>query len=222
MSFMDIFKNKFLEMMNLSDLSWLSVLQTLGASLLVGIFIFFIYKACYRGVMYSHNFNITLALMTMLTSMIILTISSNVVLSLGMVGALSIVRYRTAIKDPMDLMFLFWAVADGIAIGAKCYSVYIAGTLVIGLAFFIFTRFKTRKMVYLLVINYEESAFPEIQSVLSRINYTVRSKLTKKNNTELTLEVHLRDPNTYFVNLLSDIENVNNVALVSYNGDFAQ
>lgn len=221
-SFLDIFKNKFLEVSEFADLSWAAVLQTLAIAFVAGMFVFFIYKTCYRGVLYSHTFNITLALMTITTAMIITTISSNVVLSLGMVGALSIVRFRSAIKDPMDLFFLFWAVAEGIAVGARAYSVVAIGTLIIGFTFFLLTRFKKRKVAHLLVINYQEPAWPEIQVVLGRIKYTLRSRMTKKGNTELTVELYLKDDNTHFITSLSEIEDVNNVALISYNGDFAQ
>ncbi len=221
-SFLDIFKNKFLEMSDFADLSWTAVAQTLAIAFVVGLFVFILYKTCYRGVLYSHTFNISLALMTITTAMIITTIISNVVLSLGMVGALSIVRFLSAIKDPMDLFFLFWAVAEGIAVGARVYSVVVIGTLMIGLSLFILTRFKKRKMAHLLVINYQEPAWPEIQAVLSRTKYTLRSRMTKKENTELTVEIYLKDNNTHFVTALSEIPEVNNVALISYNGDFAQ
>lgn len=222
MSFLDIFKNKFLEMVTLADTSFLSIAQTLGIAFTVGLLIFLLYKACYRGVLYSHGFNVMLMMITMITAMIIVTISSNVVLSLGMVGALSIVRYRTAIKDPMDLVYIFWAVSEGIAIGANLYSVVIIGTAVIGLSLLLLTKFRTKKKTYLLVINYKEAAYPDVLKVLSRMKYTIRCKMTKKECTELTLEIRLRDSNTVFVNHLSNIEDVNNVSLVSYNVDYAQ
>ena len=220
-SFVDIFKKKFLEMAELADTTFLPILISFLMSFAVGIFIFFIYKKCYSGVLYSHTFNVTLTVMTMVTTMIIVTISSNLVLSLGMVGALSIVRFRTAIKDPTDLLFLFWAVASGIATGARIYSVVVVGTLIIGLSFIVLTKFKTKKTVYLLVINYKEEAYPDILKVIGRMKYVIRSKMAKNDMTELTLEVYLKENNTVFVNMLSEIENVNNVALVSYNGDFA-
>ncbi len=221
-SFQDIFKNSFLELGEMLQASLLDIVIALTVSFAVAMFIFMVYRKCYRGVLYSYNFNITIMLMTMVTAMIIVTVSSNIVLSLGMVGALSIVRYRTAVKDPMDLIYLFWAVASGIAIGARLYAVVAVGTLLIGAAIFILTRFKSRKPVYLLVINYKEEAYPEILGIINKTKYTVRSKLVRKDSAELTVELSLRDENTVIVDMLSKIEAVRDVSLVSYNGDFAQ
>ncbi|MPM91963.1 hypothetical protein SDC9_139097 [bioreactor metagenome] len=139
-----------------------------------------------------------------------------------MVGALSIVRFRTAIKDPIDLIFLFWAVAAGIAVGARIYWVVLFGNLIVGLTFWIMTKLKPKKLVYLLVISYRNEATPQIQETLNKMNYIVRSKITKKDTTEMTLELYLRDQNVQITERLAAIENVLNVSLISYNGDFAQ
>lgn len=220
-TFQDIFKKAFLSSSE-AEISLLGIIIVMAMSLVVAAFIFVIYKKCYRGVLYSHNFNVAVALMTVITSMIVTTISSNVVLSLGMVGALSIVRFRTAIKDPIDLIFLFWAVAAGIGVGARIYWVVLFGNLAIGLSFIILSRFKKQRLVYLLVINYHNEAYADVNEFLSKFKYTLRSKMTKKDVTEMTVELYLKDKNVQFTDKLSQIENVDNVSLVSYNGDFAQ
>lgn len=221
-NFVDIIKKSFLSLGSLNETTLLGIIVAMLAAFVMGLFIFFIYKACYRGVVYSHSFNVSLMLMVLITAMIIMTISSNIVLSLGMVGALSIVRFRTAVKDPMDLVFLFWAVAGGVSVGARMYSIAIAGSILIALAFLILSKMSKKDQVYLLVINYENPAGTEIIGIMNRLKYITRSKMTTNNNTEMTIELKLKDNNTSFVNIISEIKGVNNVALVSYNGDYAQ
>ena len=220
-TFQDIFKNAFLSG-SATNLSFVGVLIVMAMSLAVAMFIYFIYRTCYRGVLYSHNFNVSVAMMTIISAMIVATISSNIILSLGMVGALSIVRFRTAIKDPIDLIFLFWAVAAGIGVGARIYWIVLFGNLMVGFAFWLLTKLKPRKLVYLLVISFKNDAAPEINEVLKKMNYLIRSKITKKDTTEMTLELYLKDQNVQITDRLAQIENVLNVSLISYNGDFAQ
>ena len=220
-TFQDIFKNAFLSG-SATDLSLVGVLIVMAMSLAVAMFIYMIYRTCYRGVLYSHNFNVSVAMMTIISAMIVATISSNIILSLGMVGALSIVRFRTAIKDPIDLIFLFWAVAAGIGVGARIYWVVLFGNLMVGLAFWLLTKLKPRKLVYLLVISFKNEALPEINEVLGKMNYIIRSKITKKDTTEMTLEMYLKDQNLLISDRIAQIENVLNVSLISYHGDFAQ
>jgi len=220
-TFQDIFKNAFLGG-SATEISFAGVLVVMAMSLAVSMFIYFIYRTCYRGVLYSHNFNVSVAMMTIISAMIVATISSNVILSLGMVGALSIVRFRTAIKDPIDLIFLFWAVAAGIGVGARIYWIVLFGNLMVGLAFWLLTKLKPRKLVYLLVISFKNDAAPQINEVLGKMNYIIRSKITKKDTTEMTLELYLKDQNVQITDRLAQIENVLNVSLISYNGDFAQ
>ncbi len=169
----------------------------------IAMFIFMVYRKCYRGFLCSYYFNITIMLMTIVTAMIIITVSSNIVFSLGIVGALSIVSYRTAVKDPMDLIYLFWDVASGIAIGTRLYAVVAVGTLLIGAAILIFMRFKSRKLVYLLVIDYKEEAFHENIGIINKTKYTVRSRLVRRDSAELTVELSLCDENTVIVDMLS-------------------
>lgn len=220
-SFVDIFKKSFLEE-STGQITVLGVVIVMLVSLLVATLIYFIYKKCYCGVVYSHNFNVSLAMMTVISAMIVTTISSNVTLSLGMVGALSIVRFRTAIKDPIDLIFLFWAVAAGIGIGARLWTMVLVGNICVAVAFIIMTRLKKKQSVYLLVIVYDSSATPEINKALEKIKHVMRSKITKHDVTEMTVELHLKDSNTSAADSISDIAGVTSVSVVTYNGDFAQ
>jgi uncharacterized membrane protein YhiD involved in acid resistance len=199
----------------------IDILLSLLVSLVLGLFIYWVYKKTFMGVVYSHNFNITLVLMTLITSIIIMTISTNVVLSLGMVGALSIVRFRTAIKDPLDIVFMFWAISVGIASGAKIYSVSIIGSLFVGIVIFVLTRKKMAGNTYLLVIRYDVKAYYEIKQQLKKLKHVVKSKIVRQDITELTLEIKLKVDNTAFINGLSEIDGVEDVSLVHYNGDYA-
>jgi uncharacterized membrane protein YhiD involved in acid resistance len=160
--------------------------------------------------------------MTMITALIIMTISTNIVLSLGMVGALSIVRFRTAVKDPLDIVYMFWSISAGIATGAKLYPVALIGSLTVGLALLWLSRRKVREQPYLLIIRHSEIAIADVRSQLRKLNYTLKSKTVRKDYIEMTIEIRLRDDNTAFVNVLSAIEGVNDVSLINYTGDYAQ
>ena len=220
-TFSDIFKKSFLEGSS-TQISIPGIFLVLGLSLVVAGYIYIVYKKCYIGVIYSHNFNVALAMMTIISSMIIATISSNITLSLGMVGALSIVRFRTAIKDPIDLIFLFWAVAAGITVGARLWVMVLLGNLCIGLAFIFMTKLKRKNVIYLLVISYEDDAFPAVNAILQTFNSILRSKISRNGLTEMTVEIIMSDENTQFTEKLTAIENVHSVSLVTYSGEFAQ
>lgn len=220
-TFSDIFKKSFLEG-SATQISIPGIFIVLGLSLVVAGYIYIVYKKCYIGVIYSHNFNVALAMMTIISSMIIATISSNITLSLGMVGALSIVRFRTAIKDPIDLIFLFWAVAAGITVGARLWVMVLLGNLCIGLAFIFMTKLKRKNVIYLLVISYEDDAFPAVNAILQTFNSILRSKISRNGLTEMTVEIIMNDENTQFTEKLTAIENVHSVSLVTYSGEFAQ
>lgn len=172
-TFSDIFKKSFLEG-SATQISIPGIFLVLGLSLIVAGYIYIVYKKCYIGVIYSHNFNVAIAMMTIISAMIIATISSNITLSLGMVGALSIVRFRTAIKDPIDLIFLFWAVAAGITVGARLWVMVLLGNLCIGLAFMFMTKLKRKDVIYLLVISYDDEAFPAVNAVLQTFKSVLR------------------------------------------------
>ncbi len=220
-TFSDIFKKSFLEG-SATQISIPGILLVLGLSLIVAGYIYIVYKKCYIGVIYSHNFNVAIAMMTIISAMIIATISSNITLSLGMVGALSIVRFRTAIKDPIDLIFLFWAVAAGITVGARLWVMVLLGNLCIGLAFMFMTKLKRKDVIYLLVISYDDEAFPAVNAVLQTFKSVLRSKISRNGLTEMTVEIIMSDENTQFTEKLTAIPQVHSVSLVTYSGEFAQ
>lgn len=220
-TFSDIFKKSFLEG-SATQISIPGIFLVLGLSLIVAGYIYIVYKKCYIGVIYSHNFNVAIAMMTIISAMIIGTISSNITLSLGMVGALSIVRFRTAIKDPIDLIFLFWAVAAGITVGARLWVMVLLGNLCIGLAFMFMTKLKRKDVIYLLVISYDDEAFPAVNAVLQTFKSVLRSKISRNGLTEMTVEIIMSDENTQFTEKLTAIPQVHSVSLVTYSGEFAQ
>ncbi|MEG1743367.1 MAG: DUF4956 domain-containing protein, partial [Clostridia bacterium] len=196
-SFLDVLKKSFLEGTG-TQINIVGIIVVMLASLCVASLIYFIYRKCYCGVVYSHNFNISVAMMTIISAMIVATISSNVTLSLGMVGALSIVRFRTAIKDPVDLIFLFWAVSAGITIGARLWIMVLIGNTCVALAFFLLTKLHRKQNVFLLVLSFQSESFPEINESISKFKPTLRSKVTKSGTTEMTVELRLKDDNTQF------------------------
>ena len=220
-TFSDIFKKSFLEG-SATQISIPGILLVLGLSLIVAGYIYIVYKKCYIGVIYSHNFNVAIAMMTIISAMIIATISSNITLSLGMVGALSIVRFRTAIKDPIDLIFLFWAVAAGITVGARLWVMVLLGNLCIGLAFMFMTKLKRKDVIYLLVISYDDEAFPAVNAVLQTFKSVLRSKISRNGLTEMTVEIIMSDENTQFTEKLTAIPQVHSVSSVTYSGEVAQ
>lgn len=219
-TFGDIFKKNFLENSTFGDMSPLNIVLSLGVALLCSALIFLFYKYFFRGVVYNHNFNVLLVMVTMVTSFIIMTISSNIVLSLGMVGALSIVRFRAAVKDPLDVGFLFWAVAAGITSGAGLYLFAIVSTIAISLIFVLFSSMKNKKNVYLVIVSYENTAQEEVVRLLDRVNFELRNKTCRAGVTELTIEIKAKQENTSLTENLSKIPAVNFATMVQYNGDF--
>jgi len=221
MSFNDIFKSSFLE--NVTAVSVLDMFLTIALALGIGLFIFYVYKNTYRGVMYSSSFGVTLIALTMITSQVILAVTSNVVLSLGMVGALSIVRFRTAIKEPLDIAFLFWSIAAGIILAAGMIPLAVIGSVIIGLILLFFVNRKSHKNPYIIVLSCEghESETEAMKYVNSQVERcVVKSKSARKGLVELNMEVRLADDNTDFVNTLSAMNGVNSAVLVSYNGEY--
>jgi uncharacterized membrane protein YhiD involved in acid resistance len=221
MTFHDIFKSSFLE--NVTSVSLLDMALTLVLAFCVGLFIFLIYKKTYTGVMYSSSFGVTLVALTMITSLVILAVTSNVVLSLGMVGALSIVRFRTAIKEPLDIAFLFWSIAVGIVLAAGMIPLAVIGSVFIGLVLLVFVNRKSHSNPYIVVLQCQDhdsetraKAFLEQQTQ----RCTVKSKSAQKDNIELNLEIRLKDDNTDFINALAEMPGVHSAVLVSYNGDY--
>ncbi len=221
-TFMDVFKKKFLEMGTMQDITLNRVVISLLIAMFCGLLIFFFYKKFFKGVVYSHNFNILLVMMSMVTTLIIITISSNIVLSLGMVGALSIVRFRTAIKDPLDIGFLFWAVAVGITVGATLYSLAIISTILIGSIYGLMAKLKSKKSLYLLIVQYEDNVSHKVNEIINQMKYTLKNKTSTKGKTEITLELMIKGDNTAFVGQLSSIGGVDNAVLVQYSGDYVE
>lgn len=221
MSFNDIFKSGFLE--NVTAVSLPDMALALALSFCLGLFIYFVYKKTYSGVMFSRTFGGSLVAMTMITTMVILAVTSNVVLSLGMVGALSIVRFRTAIKEPMDIAFLFWAIAGGIVLAAGMIPLAVIGSVIIGLILIVFCNRKSSEKPFIAVITcVDGDAEKRVDEYLStRVKKAViKSKSAQKGSIELSYEVSLRSDDTEFITVLSDIAGVNGAVLVSYNGDY--
>ena len=220
-NFSDIFKSSFLE--NMTSVSLVDMVITLLLAFGVGLFIFLVYKKTYAGVMYSSSFGGTLIAMTMITSMTILAVTSNVVLSLGMVGALSIVRFRTAIKEPMDIAFLFWAIAAGIVLAAGMIPLAVFGSVVIGIVMLLFINRKAVNNPFIAVISVRDAAAEKAAVDYLTRNVekaVVKSKTAQSGNIELNYEVRLIKESTEFITALSEMEGVNSAVLVSYNGDY--
>ena len=221
MSFSDVFKSSFLS--NINSFSTLDVLLALGLAFVLGLFIFLIYKKTYQGVMYSDSFGVSLIAMSMITSLVIIAVTSNVVLSLGMVGALSIVRFRTAIKEPMDIAFLFWAIAVGIVLGAGLLPLAVIGSVIVGIVIVVFSTRKLGEIPYILVVNCENEETEDSVNELIKEEAkksVLKSKAVNKLGIELTYEVRIKEENTGFVNSVSSKDGVTNATLVSYNGEY--
>lgn len=221
MTFQDIFKSSFLE--NVSSVSLLDMALALVLAFGLGLFIYLVYKKTYTGVMYSTSFGVTLVALTMITTVVILAVTSNVVLSLGMVGALSIVRFRTAIKEPLDIAFLFWAIAAGIVLAAGMIPLAVFGSVFIGIILLIFVNKKSYTNPYILVLQCENSesetsAMGYLSGVIDHL--TVKSKSVRAGLVELNLEIRLKKDDTSFINDLSEMPGVQSAVLVSYNGDY--
>ncbi len=230
MSFRDIFKSKFFENNGSAEFSLTDTVLAIGAAFLLGLFIFFIYKVTYQGVMYNRQFGISLVALSMIATLILIAVTSNVVLSLGMVGALSIVRFRTAIKDPLDIVFLFWAIGVGIVLGAApaggiaMYLLAIIGSLLIGLILFVFVNVKSMGGAsYILVVECKDEAAEKGAEEIVKNGakrYSVKSKTVSRGYIEVSYEVRLNGDDTAFVNQVSSANGVDKAVLVSYNGDY--
>ncbi len=221
MTFSDIFKSSFLE--SITEFSPLDVLLGMAASLVVGLFIFVIYKKTFTGVMYSTGFALTLVGLALVTTLVIMAVTSNVVLSLGMVGALSIVRFRAAIKEPMEIVFLFWSIAAGIVIGAGMIPLAVVGSAVVGVVLLLFANRKSREDAYILVLNCADEAAEQAAMDLARkvaLRCGVKTKTVNRNGIELTAELRIKKDDTAFVNRVMELPGISDAALVSYNGEY--
>lgn len=221
MNFNDIFKSSFLE--NITSVSVLDIVIALVLAFGIGLFIFFVYKKTYSGVMYSAGFGVSLVAMTMITTVVILAVTSNVVLSLGMVGALSIVRFRTAIKEPMDICFLFWAIGAGIVLAAGMIPLAVIGSAAIGAVLLILANRKSHLRPYIVVIRCDgHDSEVNAKALLEKHVHkcVVKSKTAQKDCVELNLEIRLKEDNTDFINEISALNGVHSAVMVSYNGEY--
>ena len=204
-----------------STLNPLQVILTLLIALVIGGFLYFIYKKTFAGVVYSRSFNLSLVLLTMVSALVILLISSNLTLSLGMVGALSIVRFRTAIKDPIDTVFMFWAVGEGLALGAGFVDVGLIGALVIGVVMVIITSARgSGTMPYLLILHFDDRASQQIKGLIRQLPKAhIKSKTVQHDSIELTIELRVRESETDFVDKFLRVPGVFDATLVAHQGD---
>ena len=223
MGFQDVFKNSFLEGFTSMDISAGRIMATFTVTCILACYIFLIYRLMTRKSFYSKGFNVALAAMSVITAAIILAMQSNLVISLGMVGALSIVRFRTAIKEPLDIVFLFWSIAVGIVLAAGMIPLAVIGSVFIGLMLLVFVNRKSHWNPYIVILRCssaegERTARTFLEHQVRRC--VVKSKTVRLGEVELTMEVRLLDEDTEFINQLSQMDGVDSAVLVSYNGDY--
>lgn len=221
MTFNDIFKSSFLE--SASEFSVTDTLLGMLFALIIGLFVFVIYKRTFSGVMYSTGFAMSLVCLPLVTTLVIMAVTSNVVLSLGMVGALSIVRFRAAIKEPMEIVFLFWALSVGIVIGGGMIPLAVIGSVIIGVILVVFVNRKVRHTPYILIVNCEnDEAEKAVLNIIEKSvdRLLVKSKTVNENGIELTSEIRVKDSTTDFVNRINALEAVSGATLVTFNGEY--
>lgn len=221
MSFQDVFKSSFME--SVTEFSVVDILIGMLIALVIGLFIFVVYRKTFNGVMYSSGFALSLVGLSLVTTLVIMAVTSNVVLSLGMVGALSIVRFRAAIKEPIEIVYLFWAIAAGIVIGAGMIPLAVIGSAIIGIILILFANLKVHENPYILILNCADEKSEKEALVLTGEavkKFMIKSKTVNGGGIELTAEIRLKDAATSFVNRLHDIDGVSNATLVSYNGEY--
>ena len=219
MTFNDVFKSSFLD--SFSSFSLLDTALSLGAAFVIGLFIFYVYQKTYSGVLYSRSFNVSLVAILLVTTLVISGVTSNVVLSLGMVGALSIVRFRTAVKDPMDLLYLFWAITTGITTGAGMYVLALIAAVVMIAMIFLFYHKQQKGRIYIAVIHYQgDEAGDEIIRSFGKMKYFIKSKTMRGEKTEMAVEVFCRQNELDFTEKIRKITNVEDITLIQYNGEY--
>ncbi len=221
MTFSDIFKSSFLE--SVTEFSAVDTLIGMAFALVIGLFIFVIYKKTFSGIMYSTGFAMSLVGLALVTTLVIMAVTSNVVLSLGMVGALSIVRFRAAIKEPMEIVFLFWSLAVGIVIGAGMIPLAVIGSVIIGVILVLFSGCKIKNTPYILIVNCDgEAAESEVLKTIGNSvdKYIVKAKTVNAGGIELTAEIRVKDAATTFVNQIQKVNGVTTATLVTFNGEY--
>jgi uncharacterized membrane protein YhiD involved in acid resistance len=221
MSTTDVIRKSVLENFQLGNITLESILLTLTLAFVAGIIIYVIYRLTFGGVVFSKSFGASLVMLCMVTSMVILPISTNLMLSLGMVGALSIVRFRTAVKDTMDTIFMFWSLAAGIALGAQQWAIAAIGVACISVFMLILNLFKSkRNFPFMLVLRFDESSKKEVQNVLRKLpEGRLKSKVVSQGTMELTIEMNIRDSEVGMIDAFSAIPGVHDASLISYKGD---
>ena len=221
MSVQDVIKKSFLQSQSFMEQDMMRILLSLLLAIALGAIIYLVYQRFFSGVVYSRSFAMTLVGMTILTAMVTLAISSNVVISLGMVGALSIVRYRTAVKDPMDLLYLFWAITTGITVGAGMYGLAILTLIVIIAMIYIFSRIQYKGKVYIVVVHFKgvEKTDEILQTFGSR-KYFVKSQTLRDDLVEMAVEVFLKKEDLSFTERMQELEPVRDVTVIQYNGEY--
>ncbi len=221
MSVQDLIKNSILESGVFDGATVTSIVIGLVTALVLGSVIYLVYSKFYVGVIYSRSFAITLVGMTMLTAMVTLAISTNIVISLGMVGALSIVRFRTAVKDPLDLLYLFWAITTGITAGAGMYLLAAVTAVVMIAMIALFHRKQQKGRIYIAIIHYTtEEAGENVIRALGKIKYFIKSKTVRKEKTELAVEVYCKKKDMHFLDVINSVEGVDDATLIQYNGEY--
>lgn len=217
-NFTDIFKNSFMQ--ETGNLTVEGFAMSLLAAFICSMILYFVYRYFFKGVVYNNNFNILIVLTGLITCFIVIVISSNVILSLGMVGALSIVRYRTAVKDPLDVGFLFFAVAIGVTCGAGLYIIGLGGTIFISLIYILLVKVRNRKRVYLFIVKYQNIAAESVLRELKPLRKILKNKTSTNDFTELTYEMKINGDDTSFVTNISKVEGVENAMIVDFTGDY--
>lgn len=223
MSVEDVIKNSFVESFanTFTVSSILTMAVVLLVSLLFGLLICLIYNKFYRGVVYNRSFAVTLVGMTVMTSMVTLAISSNIVISLGMVGALSIVRYRTAVKEPLDLLYLFWAITTGITVGAQMYPLSVLAAVIMAIVLMVSNRRSKGGRLYIVVLHYDDDVSADmVRRAMGTIKYRIKSKTARGNNSEMALEVFAPNQNMAFAEKLRAIDGVTDVTTIQYDGEY--
>ena len=221
MSVQDFIKKSILESGAFDGASLTNIFLSLTLAVVMGAVIYFVYSKFYVGVIYSRSFAVTLVGMTVLTAMVTLAISTNIVISLGMVGALSIVRFRTAVKDPLDLLYLFWAITTGITSGAGMYLLALVAALVMILLVACFYRKQQKGRIYILVIHYVgDEAGDNVIRALGKMKYFIKSKTLRKNKTEMAVEVYCKNNDMFFLEKIRDVIGVEDATLIQYNGEY--
>ncbi len=219
MSITDVIKDSFLE--SLSTATLFDIAESMALSILFGFLIYFVYRKSYRGVLFSASFAITLVGMTVITCAVTLAISTNIVISLGMVGALSIVRFRTAIKDAMDLMFLFFAISVGIILGAQAYLLAVIVTVCMIFVLLLLNRRFTNRSVYIMIVQYAgEDTADAIKRIMHNMRYEIKSKTLRGALFEMAIETQVKNKNLAFAEKIRELEGVEALTLVQYNGEY--